>query len=80
MSLATISVQGKLWTNETQPLGDQEWEGEDGLVEVERSDANVVTVHFRHYADDGAVMSCELDRAGALALAGVLRAALEPDD
>lgn len=79
MSLKTISVQGKLWTNEDVALDDQEWLGEDGLVEVERSDENSIAVHFRHYADTGAAMSAELDRAGAVALAEVLRTAAQED-
>ncbi len=74
MSLTDISTTGRLWTNEAAPITEP-MNGEDGLIEVEVTDENEIAVHMRHYADTGACLSFYTDRAGALALAEVLRAA-----
>jgi hypothetical protein len=74
MDLTDISTEGRLWTNETTPITAL-MEGEDGLIEVEVTDVNEVAIHMRHYADEGACLSFYTTRAGALALAEVLRAA-----
>ncbi len=77
MDLTNIAVDGRLWTNEMSPVDTKEdpMDGEDGVIEVDVSDENEIAVHMRHYADTGACLSFYTTRAGALALAEVLRAA-----
>lgn len=79
MSLTTLSINSKLWTNEDEYQIREPISGDDGLIEVERNDENNVTVHFRHVLSEGAMLSAETDRAGAIALAEALRSAAEAD-
>lgn len=78
MTFATLAVSATLTENETDRIGD--WtDGAPGVVEVERSDDNEVSVHFRHVDSESASISGSMDRAGAVALAQALLAAAEAD-
>lgn len=46
MNLTTITPEAQLWTNEDEPVT-EEWLGIDGVVQVERSDENEVSLHLR---------------------------------
>lgn len=80
MSVATIAVIAEMIENETAPVADWKTDGfEEGVVEVERSDENVVTVHFRSALNEVASVSAQMDRAGAIALARALEVGAETD-
>jgi hypothetical protein len=77
MGISSIAINATLTENETAPV--QPWMMDEGLIEVERADANDVVVHFRHVDSDVASISAGIDRAGAVALAQALLAAAEAD-